>query len=129
MIGCKISSRKIDKYEYLTDEETLPPDQCGIIKQAKFTYSDLGKAFEKQIKAIENQGEKQIKAIEEHGKQLVKLNLTYKKNDSEKDAAVLLTQTKKTDRLISEKRDELQNLSRHFNCNDLTYHFKTKEIN
>ena len=30
-----------------------------IIEQAKFAYSPLGKAFEKQTKTIENQGEKQ----------------------------------------------------------------------
>ena len=34
----------------------------------------LGKAFEKQIKTVGDQGEKQIKALEEHGKQLVKYN-------------------------------------------------------
>ena len=34
-----------------------------MIQQAKFTYSPFGKAFEKQIKTIENQGEKQIKVI------------------------------------------------------------------
>ena len=49
-------------------------DQSRIIKQAKFTYSPLGKAFEKQIKTTENQGEQQIKAPEEHGKPLVKYN-------------------------------------------------------
>ena len=47
-------------------------DQSRIIKQAKFTYSPLGKAFEKQIKTIEDQGEKQIKTLEKYGKQLVK---------------------------------------------------------
>ena len=30
---------KIDKYEYLAGEETLPPDQIRVIEQAKFTYS------------------------------------------------------------------------------------------
>ena len=50
-----LSSGKIHKYEYLTGED--------ILEQAKFTYSPLGKAFEKQIKTIEDQGEKQIKAI------------------------------------------------------------------
>ena len=44
-----LSSGKIDKYEYLTGEEILPSDQSTIRKQAKFTYSPLGKAFEKQI--------------------------------------------------------------------------------
>ena len=50
-----LSSGKIDKYEYLTGEEILPSNQQQIIEQAKFTYSPLGKAFEKQIKTIEDQ--------------------------------------------------------------------------
>ena len=41
-------------------------DQIRIIEQAKITYSPLSKEFEKQIKAIEDQGEKQIKAIEDN---------------------------------------------------------------
>ena len=54
-----ISSEKIDKYEYLTDEEILPSDQSRIIEQGKFAHSSLGKTFEKQIKVIENkQGNK-----------------------------------------------------------------------
>ena len=54
-----LSSRKINKYEYLTGEEILPSDQSRIIEQAKFTYSPLGKAFGKQVKRIGDQGEKQ----------------------------------------------------------------------
>ena len=50
-----LSSGKIDKYEYLTGEEILPSNQQQIIEQAKFTYSPLGKAFEKQTKTIEDQ--------------------------------------------------------------------------
>ena len=53
-----LSSGKTDKYEYLTGEEILPSNQQQIIEQAKFTYSPLGKAFEKQIKTIEDQGKK-----------------------------------------------------------------------
>ena len=44
-----------------------------IIEQAKFTYSPLGKAFEKQTKRIEDQGEKRIsvlKSLESSEKQL-----------------------------------------------------------
>ena len=67
-----LSSGNIDKYEYLRREEILPPDQRRVREQTKFLYSPLGKAFEKQIKTIEDQGEKQIKALEEHRKQLVK---------------------------------------------------------
>ena len=58
------SSDKIDKYEYLTSEEMLPSDQSRIIEQAKFTYSPFGKAFEKLIKAIEEQGKNQVEASE-----------------------------------------------------------------
>ena len=43
-------SGKIDKYEYLTREEMLSFNQKQIIEQAKFTYSPLGKTFEKQTK-------------------------------------------------------------------------------
>ena len=53
-----LSSGKIHKYEYITGEDILPPNQQQITEQARFTYSDLGKAFEKQIKTIEDQGEK-----------------------------------------------------------------------
>ena len=50
-----LSSGKIDKYEYLTGEEILLSNQQQIIEQAKFTYSPLGKSFEKQTKTIEDQ--------------------------------------------------------------------------
>ena len=56
-------SDKICKYEYLTGKDILPSNKQQIIEQAKFTYSPLGKAFEKQIKTIEDQGEKQVKAL------------------------------------------------------------------
>ena len=60
------SSGKIDKYEYLSSNEILPSNQ-QTIEQAKFTYSLLGRTFEKQIKTFEDQGEKQIKAIPDQG--------------------------------------------------------------
>ena len=56
-----LQSGKIDRYEHLTGEELLPSNQQQIIEQAKFTYSPLGKAFQKQTKMIEDQGQKQIK--------------------------------------------------------------------
>ena len=76
------SSGKLDKYEYLTGEEILPSNQRQIIKQAKFTYSPLGKAFKKQTKTIEDQGKKQVKAIQDN-KQLVNININ--KDDDYKD--------------------------------------------
>ena len=47
-----LSSGKLDKYEYLTGEEILPSNQQQIIQQAKFTYSPLGQALEKQRKLL-----------------------------------------------------------------------------
>ena len=54
-------SGKIDKYEYLTGEEILPSDQSIIKEQTRFPYSSLGKAFEKQIKANEEQGKNKLR--------------------------------------------------------------------
>ena len=56
-----LPSGKIHKYEYPTGEDILPSNQQQIIEQAKFTYSPLGKVFDKQIKAIQDQG--QVKTI------------------------------------------------------------------
>ena len=55
-----LSSKNFHKYEYLTGEDILPSNQQQIIEETKFTYSRLGKAFEKQIKTIEQQGKKQV---------------------------------------------------------------------
>ena len=58
-----LSSGKTDKYEYLTDEEILSLNESETIKQAKFTYSPLGKALVKQTKIIKDQGRKQAEAL------------------------------------------------------------------
>ena len=58
-----LSSGKIDKYEYLTGGEILTSNQQHITEQAKFTYSPLAKAFEKQTKTIEDQGKKQVDVL------------------------------------------------------------------
>ena len=58
-----LSSGKIHKYLYLTGKDILPSSNQQIIEQARFIYSPLGKAFNKQIKTIEDQGEKQVKAL------------------------------------------------------------------
>ena len=55
-------SGKIDKYEFLTGEEILPSEQRRVIEQVKFTYSPLGKAYEKQIKALEEDGKQLVKS-------------------------------------------------------------------
>ena len=71
-----LSLGKINKYVYLTGEEILPCDQSKIIEQAKFTCSPLGKAFEKQIKTIEDQA---IKQVEEENQELKSIEVLFSK--------------------------------------------------
>ena len=65
----------------ITGEEILPSNQKQIIGQAKFTYSSLGKAFEKQTKTTEDQKQKQIKAIKDNKKQLANTSANGYKNE------------------------------------------------
>ena len=58
-----LSSGKLYKYEYLTGEDIVQSNQQQMIEQAKFIYSPLGKAFNKQIKGIEDQGKKLVDAL------------------------------------------------------------------
>ena len=55
-----LSSGKTGKFGYLTGEEISSSYQSRII-EAKFTYFPLVKAFEKQIKTIEEQGKSNLK--------------------------------------------------------------------
>ena len=54
---------KIHKYEYLTREDILPSTQQQILEQARYTYTPSRKAFDKQIKTIDDQGQKQVEAL------------------------------------------------------------------
>ena len=107
-----LSSGKIDKYEYLTGKEILPSNQQQIIQQAKFTYSLLGKAFEKQIKTIEDQRKTQVKAIQDE--QLVN-NVDYKDK-------LLLSKEREIFKDIYNKRlDKIEELNNKIDYNNLKY--------
>ena len=47
-----LSSGKIDKYGYLTDEEIVPFNQRQVIEQAKFAYFSLGKTSKNKRKQL-----------------------------------------------------------------------------
>ena len=116
-----LASGKIHKYEYLTGEDTLPSNQQQIIEQAKFTYYALGKAFEKQIKTIEDHGKKQIDALE-NLKPIERLKAIRYDDDDES-----LELKKETyNKLFDEKLDEIQELSREIDYKNLNYDFTTK---
>ena len=78
-----LSSGKIHEYEYLTGEDILPSNQQQIIEQARFTYSPLGKAFEKQVKTIEDQGKKQVDALKLLETKEQTKAITYKLDDDD----------------------------------------------
>ena len=66
-----------------------------MIEQAKFAYSPLGKALEKQMKTIEYQEEKQIEVLEEQRKQLVESNELIKNDFSINKDNIPLEEQKK----------------------------------
>ena len=79
-----LSSGKINKYDYFTGEKILPSNQRQKTEQAKFAYSTLGKTFEKQIKAIEDQGEKQTDALNTSKPKELEAIKDNKSDDNEK---------------------------------------------
>ena len=112
-----LSSGKIDKYEYLTGEEILPSTQLQIIEQAKFSYSPLGKAFEKQTKTIEVQVEKQIKASQD--KRPIKSigKFTYDINSS----TIVLKEKETYNKLTEESSEKIDNLDKIVHTNKLVF--------
>ena len=88
-----------------------------MIEQARFTYFSLGKAFEKQVKTIENQGEKQKKPLEDHGQQLVEYNELIKKDfNIDRDSMSYVEQKKVFNKVIRERSSEFYNLEKRINC-------------
>ena len=116
-----LSSGKIHKYEYLTGEDILPSNQQQIIEQARFTYSPLGKAFEKQIKTIEDQGKKQNDAL--------KL-LEPKAIESGSNNKPAITQ-ESYNKILEERIDEILKMSKEISYGNLAYDFEdpTPSIN
>ena len=115
-----LSSGKIGKYEYLTGEENLHSSQKQMIEQTKFAYFPLEKAFGKQIKTIEDQGEKQIKAIQNQGE--IKTIEKYYYND--KKIPLISKQKDIFNKLVDKRLEEITNLDKNVNPNDLIYKSK-----
>ena len=112
-----LSSGKIDKYEYLTGGEILPSNQRQIIEQAKFTYSPLGKDFEKQTKTIKYQGKDQVKAIQDN-KQLVNIN---NNDDDYKDKLLLSKEREIFEDIYNKTLDKIEEINNKIDYNNLNY--------
>ena len=105
----------------VTGEDILPSNQQQIIEQAKFTYSSLGKAFEKQIKTIQDQGQKQTDALKV---------LEPKAIESESNNKPIITQ-EFYDKILEERMDEILKMRDKIDFDRLIYNFKgpTSSIN
>ena len=101
-----LSSGKIHKYEYLTGEDTLLSNQQQIMEQTKFTYSPLGKAFEKQVKTIEDQGKKQVDVLKDL-KQKEQTKPTEDKSNNQSKATIIFNDLIKRKKIMSELHDSV----------------------
>ena len=117
-----LSSGKLDKYEYLTGEEILPSNQQQIIQQAKFNYSTLGKAIEKQRKTIEDHGKKQVEAIQDN-KQLVSIN-----KDDYKDKLLLSNEREIFKDISNKKLNKIKEMDNEIDYDDLDYLILSKDM-
>ena len=115
-----LSYGKIDKYEYLTGEEILPSNQQQIVKQAKFTYSPWGKAFEKQTKTIKDQGEKQTRAVQDKRPIKPVEKFTYDINDS----PIVLKEKEIYNKLTEESFEKINNLDKRVDIDKLVFKCK-----
>ena len=106
-----LSLGKIHKCEYLTGEDILPTDQQQIIEQVKFTYSPLGKAFEKQIETIEDQGKKQVEALKTKA-------INDKSNNNPPISKDIY------DKMSEERIDKILEMSKQINYYNFVYEFK-----
>ena len=115
-----LSSNKFNKYEYLTGKEILPSNQKQMIQQAKFTYSLLGKAFEKQLKTIKDQGEKLIKAIQNQGQ----IKTIKKCAFNDEDSPLISKEKEIFNGLVDKKLNKITELDEKVNHDDLIYRYK-----
>ena len=111
-----LSSEKLHKYEYLTDEDILRSNQQQIIEQAKVTYSPLGKAFEKQIKTIEDQSEKQVNALE-NLKPKKETKLIEDESNHQSKATIIF------DEIINKRKELMSKLYDSVDYNDLKFEY------
>ena len=111
-----LSSDKIHKYEYLTGEDILPSNQQQTIEQAKFTYSPLGKVFDKEIKTIEDQGQKQVDALK-NLKPEKQTKPTEDKSNNQSKATIIFND------LINKRRKIMSELYDSVDYNNLKFEY------
>ena len=84
----------------------MPSNQSRIIEQAKFTYSSLEKALEKERKTIEEHRKKQVEALEVLKPNMQKLTIkdVIQENKLSKKAKKELNKIKEIEKLIRQTK-------------------------
>ena len=80
----------------------------------------MGKAFEKQLETIEDQGEKQIKAIQDKGQIKTIKKYAY---DAE-DTPFISKQKEIFNKFVDERREKIIDLDKKVNSDDLIYRYR-----
>ena len=110
-----LSSGKIHKL--------LPSNQQQIMEQTNFTYSPLGKAFEKQVKTIEDQGKKQVDVIKDL-KEKEQTKLIEDKSSNQSNATIIFND------LINKRKKIMSELHDSVDYNNLKFEYvgPTKDV-
>ena len=112
-----LSSNKFTKHEYLIGEEIFPSNQKQMIQHAKFTYSTLGKGFEKQIKTIEDHRKKQSDALKD-------LKDSEKKQihiDDYKNKSLVPKEREIFKNIYNKRLDKIEELDKKIDYDDLIF--------
>ena len=96
----------------------LPSNEQQTIEQTKFIYSPLGKAFDKQIKTIEDQGKKQVDDLEKLKPKEIKPIEGTSNNQSK--AKIIFNE------LINKRKELMNKLYDSVDYNNLRFEYMTK---
>ena len=93
------------------------------MEQTKFTYSPLGKAFEKQVKTIEDQGKKQVDVLKDL-KEKEQTKLTEDKSSNQSNATIIFND------LINKRKKVMSELHDSVDYNNLKFEYvgPTKDV-
>ena len=86
------------------------------MEQTKFTYSPLEKAFEKQVKAIEDQGKKQVDVLKDL-KEKEQTKLIEDKSSNQSNATIIFND------LINKRKKIMSELHDSFDYNNLKFEY------
>ena len=102
----------------------MPSNQQEIIEQTKFTYSPLGKAFDKQIKTIEDQRKKQVDALNNLKSNNNNNKLEIKNEDIIPESAFSSDESRKELNKIKEIEKNVDRENLIYKTNKHTYDFR-----